>query len=679
MKKFLFILLFASLQGFSQNQPIDYDLIDSLKAITESDAHDTIRIEAYHIWDDMIYIEDPELDLEINQIVYDISKENLLSKKLSPREVRIYIGCMARSLNVIGLINTDQANYLEAQENFHQSLKYAEYIKDSAQISGPLNNLGMIYNLQGFSEKSLYYYEKAMEIDGDSDPMSKGIYLNNIGQCYADLNNEKLALNFFRQSLVLSRDNNDLSNYSDALVNIGNIYLSDNNNLDSALHYYEMALAVCDSINYVGLQAVCLSKIGTIHLLKNDPQKALTYCNTSLSLLADENSPAKEKYCQECLYLSYKELNNTSKALIHLERLIVLRKELKDQATLDELMTAQFNFKYEKKQISDSLAMASIQRIREVQLQADIKSKNTIQYVLYAGIGGLILIAIVLYRNFKLKQKDNEIIAAQKRIVEDQKHLVEEKNQEITDSITYAKRLQEAILPSRDKISMLLPESFVLYLPKDIVAGDFYWLEESGNKVLFAIADCTGHGVPGALVSVVCNNSLNRAVREFKLTQPAEILNKTRELVIETFKSSSTTVKDGMDIALCCFDLKSRQLEYAGANNSLYLLNSEEFKEIKADKQPIGTYTNPTPFTNHIVEIENGDELFLFTDGFADQFGGEKGKKYKYKPFKEFLINLSGMSAVKQKAALENEFSRWLGDYEQIDDVCIMGVQFKKP
>ena len=193
------------------------------------------------------------------------------------------------------------------------------------------------------------------------------------------------------------------------------------------------------------------------------------------------------------------------------------------------------------------------------------------------------------------------------------------KNKEITDSITYAKRIQEAILPSSSLVENLLDDAFILYKPKDIVAGDFYWLEEKGDVVLLASADCTGHGVPGAMVSVVCNNALNRTVREFNLFEPGLILNKVRDIVIETFNQSGEDVKDGMDIALISYNKKTNELQYSGANNSLFLVTNGELKILPADKQPIGKYALTKDFTNHVVKLKKGDTFYIFTDGYVDQ------------------------------------------------------------
>jgi ligand-binding sensor domain-containing protein/serine phosphatase RsbU (regulator of sigma subunit) len=252
---------------------------------------------------------------------------------------------------------------------------------------------------------------------------------------------------------------------------------------------------------------------------------------------------------------------------------------------------------------------------------------------------------------------------------------IEEKKLEITDSITYAKRIQTAILPPLSDFNKLMQDRFVLYKPKDIVAGDFYWLNEIDGKQLFAVGDCTGHGVPGAMVSVVCVGALNRSVAEFGLSNPAAILEKTREIVLETFEKSEEDVKDGMDISLCSWDKKTNELTFAGANNNLYAIQNGALEEVKADKQPIGKYEFAKPFINHRLSFEKGTCIYLFSDGYADQFGGTKGKKMKYKPFKDFLLANHTLQMKAQHDILDEKFEAWKGDFEQVDDVCIIGVR----
>ena len=258
-----------------------------------------------------------------------------------------------------------------------------------------------------------------------------------------------------------------------------------------------------------------------------------------------------------------------------------------------------------------------------------------------------------------------------------QKDLMEEKNIEILDSIHYAQRLQSAILPTQQFIYENLNDSFVLFLPKDIVSGDFYWMVKKGDEILVAAVDCTGHGVPGAMVSLVGANSLNRCVNEFGLINPAEILNKLRELVIETFNTSDEEIKDGMDMSLVIINKKTLEINFAGANNPLWIARKEEkeFEIIKSDKQPIGRFDYAKPFTNNKIQLKKGDCIYLFTDGYADQFGGTKGKKLKYKPLQDMMLQNIHLPMHKQQTLLENAFKDWMADFEQVDDVCIIGVR----
>ncbi len=312
------------------------------------------------------------------------------------------------------------------------------------------------------------------------------------------------------------------------------------------------------------------------------------------------------------------------------------------------------------------------------------------QWMLSFSYPNLVFVILLIFLGVRLFKQNN---LKYQHDIEEQKKMVEEKNHEITDSINYAKRIQEAILPPTAFIEEHLPQSFILYKPKDIVAGDFYWMEviEQNNSklILIAAADCTGNGVPGALVSVVCSNALNRAVNEFSLHTPGEILTKTRELVLETFAKSESDVKDGMDISLVAIHYNNGELTkviWSGANNPLWYTSTldassasatnVELKEVKAHKQAIGKTENPSPFPNHEVELKNGEAVYLITDGFADQFGGEKGKKFKYKALSELLIRTQQLSMSEQKNELEKVLDAWKGSLEQVDDVTIIGIRF---
>jgi ligand-binding sensor domain-containing protein len=315
-------------------------------------------------------------------------------------------------------------------------------------------------------------------------------------------------------------------------------------------------------------------------------------------------------------------------------------------------------------------------------------------YVSYFVLGGLAFITYTNFRERSLMQRQKvlerkvdeatlvirhqkEEVEQQKEVAEKRKQEVEAKNKEILDSITYAKRIQSAILPTPRLVRQYHRDSFILYMPKDIVAGDFYWMEPVNGKVYLAVCDCTGHGVPGAMVSVVCNTALNRSLNEFGLRDPGEIFNKTRELVIENFARSDHEVNDGMDASLCVFDPVHRSIQWAGANNGLWIFRSDEkqLEEIKPDKQPIGRSHMPKPFTTHQVQLAEGDTFYLFTDGFADQFGGPAGKKLTRAKFREFLLGIVHLDLEDQRQALLKFHLEYRGKLEQVDDICVVGVR----
>ncbi len=355
---------------------------------------------------------------------------------------------------------------------------------------------------------------------------------------------------------------------------------------------------------------------------------------------------------------------------------------------------AETRTKYQAEKIENENNL--LKQKEEIQ-EAKLENEKLTRYGLVVGLGLIVLFALFVMNRFMASQKQKKIIQEQKTQVDTAFTILEAKNNEILDSINYAKRIQAAILPSKSMIEKYLPDSFVFYRPKDIVAGDFYWLEpiqdiglgESETKdmgVLFAVADCTGHGVPGAMVSVVCNNGLNRSVREHGLTDPADILDKTREIVIKEFGKSEDEVKDGMDIALVNIEKSMESQEefnvsFAGANNPLWIIRKDEYEveEIKADKQPIGKFAHHKPFTSKKVKLAKGDTIYVFSDGFADQFGGEPkkpaGKKLKSKNFKNLLISVKDLPIHEQREKLENFFENWMGDLEQLDDVCVIGVR----
>jgi len=318
---------------------------------------------------------------------------------------------------------------------------------------------------------------------------------------------------------------------------------------------------------------------------------------------------------------------------------------------------------------------------------------TTYAYLVYIFLAIILILISIRISTYRVQQKNKQLeeliaertneIAQQNEILEKQKDEIESKKEDILDSIKYAKRIQDTILPTSERLNQLIGEHFVFFQPKDIVSGDFYWARKINGKAIVSAIDCTGHGVPGALVSFVGNNALLRVTNEFGLSKPSDILDKLKELVTKAFKhQGDSKVKDGMDMALIAYDKENALVEYAGAHNSLYLIRNEALNEYKADKQPIGYFEKYKPFTNHEIKAQKGDCIYLFSDGFVDQFGGlnpesrnSGGKKYKSKNFKELLLKIHKKPMQQQKETLMEEFFKWKGDLEQLDDVCVIGMR----
>lgn len=549
--------------------------------------------------------------------------------------------------------------YYDLSENSYDHIKEKPQNVIDAQLSNDKNR-GVIYrNLESF-DTAEFYLNRSLESSiqlGDSIWIARNY--NSIGIMYEQQNLFMQAIEMYEQSLSIKRSLNYTDGVVTTLTNIGRLYM-ELGNYNKALSYMEEADGLCGIDCQPGRQANVLLTISKLYFYKGNYK------------------------------LAYEKLDQH----------VVIQDSL-DQIHNDE-QSRELEAKYQNNmhEIEEAKLQAELEsaNLRDQNRNAQIKRQQN--FLILGTVAGLILFGLVIITirsNLKRKaankelQSKNEEISQKSEKIEQQKHQIEIKNQEMMDSITYAKRIQDAILPNHDFFKSQLPKSFIYYQPKDVLAGDFYWMDVIGDTVIWAAADCTGHGIPGAMVSVVCHNALNRSVHEFGLTEPGKILDSTRELVINSFQKSGMNVKDGMDIALCCWNKKTNKLKFAGANNPLWILRDKEYenefdndfisedglkvlKEIKGDKQPVGSCYNPEPFRTLEVKIKENDQVFVFTDGFADQFGGEKGKKLKYKNFKKLILQNAGNEIEDQGIEMDKAFNQWKGDFEQLDDVCVIGV-----
>jgi serine phosphatase RsbU (regulator of sigma subunit) len=370
------------------------------------------------------------------------------------------------------------------------------------------------------------------------------------------------------------------------------------------------------------------------------------------------------------VYEAKKDYTNQIK---YLKRHIVLNDSVLNEETSNTITEMQSKYENEKKE-------KEIEILNKSQaLQASEIEKHKSKQLIYIAVVLFILIITVgLVFVIKSKQKANNALADQNKIIEQQKNLVEEKNKEISDSINYAERIQRSFLASKEVLDTNLNDYFVLFQPKDIVSGDFYWASnlKNGNFALVT-ADSTGHGVPGAIMSLLNTSSLEKAI-ESGLYEPAEILNFTRSTIIERLKKDGSVEggKDGMDCSFICFNKDKTKIIYASANNPVWIIRNKQIIELPSDKMPVGKHDRDSvSFRQHEVEIQKGDMLYTLTDGFSDQFGGTKGKKFMYKKLKEVLISIAHNSTAEQQAVLKNTLKDWMGHTEQVDDITVIGVR----
>ena len=605
---------------------------------------------------------------------------------------------IATSLSNIAYVYSNQGDIPKALEFYHQALTIQEKNHDSIGISRSYNNIGFIYQNIGDNKKALEYYHKSLTIRiKTGDKMGIAVSYSNLAEIYGDQKDYKKAIEYYNKGNVIYKSIGNMQGFAGGLNNIGYLYLMNGDpyckNERSkclelgeklALEYFEQGFKIQTEINDKAGMTSTLFNMAKLFWMKGNYSQSDKLARQAYQLSKELGYPENIRKTASLLKeLSFKNGNYKDAYLLFAEE-IKMRDSLEKKDNYKLAQQKQAKYFYSKMRESDSIAFAEQKRVmtekqkmKDDKQLAELRLKETQQWFLFSGLAILILFLAFLYNRFKL-------IRNQKKIIENQNRVLEEKSREILDSINYAKGIQEAILPSREVLNHYLKNGFVLYKPKDIVAGDFYWLEHHQENLYVAVADCTGHGVPGAMMSVVCSGALNRAIKEFCLTDPGKILDKTRQIVIETLSRNESKVNDGMDISLCCFCRSAEgnfnSVRWAGANNPIWISRGDKMMVVNADKQPIGRYYQYIPFTSHFIELNKTDMIYLFSDGFADQFGGDsskksKGKKFKYSCLKMLLLSISQKEPQQQCDELEKAFIDWKGDFEQIDDVCIIGIR----
>ncbi len=577
------------------------------------------------------------------------------------------------SLNVIFDTYYQKLNMLDSAFSINkQSLKLATDNKDTTLIAYSLINIANVYSGAGNFESSIKMYHKALSILEKLKDIKQIAATNyNLSTPYSELGMHDSARIYTDKAFA---NYNKIKDYS-GLAMCYDYYGSEYDRLGNykeAIRFYKLEIQNFELVNETANLIIPYQNIAGTYLKLKDYDSCKKHLELAMNLAVSLGSKS-DMYEVSLIYSDYyNAVGDYKNAYSFIKRYY----EGKDTVLNDQLKTELSDQKSE----FDRENTSALLKIQKLEAEKNLKSK---EFITWGLILSSVFFAIILFlsiNRYRIKQKSFLKLNEYKNQVVIQKEKIEETQKEIIDSITYAKRLQEAILPPFNLIQKYLPHSFIFYKPKNIIAGDFYFFEVIDSKIIIASADSTGHGVPGALISIVCSNALNRSIKEFKLTEPGLILDKTRELVLETFSKSDSTVKDGMDISLVCIhpsDASSNEINisWAGANNPLWYIKQSQFLEIKGNKQSIGLTENPQPFATYYVTLYKGDIMYLITDGFADQFGGPKEKKFKYKSLQNLLIVNSGKPMKEQHTLLSESFNTWKGNLDQVDDVCIIGVQ----
>ncbi|OFY84494.1 MAG: hypothetical protein A3F72_13885 [Bacteroidetes bacterium RIFCSPLOWO2_12_FULL_35_15] len=610
----------------------------------------------------------------------DVWEELLSSDNSNKTQIKRIKLQKATTLGNIGIVHRKQGNYPKALEYYLQALKLDEEIGGKNEIATDLGNIGTLYYMLKNYPKTLDYLFRALKMDEElGNKTGVARHLGNLGGVYGEQKENKKALDFYIKALKINEEINNKGGIARNLGNIGSIYYTQKD-YEQALTYFLRSLKIREEIESKVLIASGLRNIGMLYTATKKYSEAEDYLNRSLVIAQELGSLNDIRESHLSLSNLFKATGKYSIALEHYEEAVAIKDSLFSSDKNKEITRKEMTYEYEKKEAQSKAE----QDKKDVLTEVNAKKQ---QLILLFVSGGLLLVFIFagfIFRALRFTRKQKKLIEEknrqteeQKKIIEEQKEIVEEKNKDIIDSINYAKRIQDALLKEQEHVSKHLPEHFILFKPKDIVSGDFYWALEKGKQFYLAAVDCTGHGVPGAFMSMLGVAFLNEITASNQLLTPSEILNQLRDKVVKELNQTGrdNETKDGMDMSLIRLDLETKELQWAGANNPLYIINKGELTEIKPDKQCIGYNDEMQPFNNHFFKMEGETSFYVFTDGYADQFGGVKGKKFKYSQMKELLLSIQNKPVAKQKETLNDTFLNWKGNLEQVDDVCVIGVR----
>jgi serine phosphatase RsbU (regulator of sigma subunit)/lipopolysaccharide biosynthesis regulator YciM len=689
MKKAIILFICVLSCAFAAAQ--DPKLLDSLTAALKAKQPDTSRVNTLNSLSAALYANDPNRSLTYSQEAitlsqkagydkgagialsmagnacyylgdYDKALDNYLQSLAIKEKLGDKKGTAKLSANA-AMILENQGKYSESLKYLLRSLAISEKEGDKNGMAAAYNSIGNIYRSRGNTEEALTYYRQASRIAQEVNDLKVLMLASgNMGNVYAMNKKFDEAIGYYSLALKISEQRNDKPGTARALTSMGSVY-GEEGNLDKSLELYLRSMKISEEIGNTPGIAECYKNIGDIYTLKENAPKAIDSYTKAMDLNKAMGFKEGLKNVYASLSSSYAQNNDHKLAY----KYAVLLSNLKD-TLLNEQNSKQMNematrYETEKKE-QQILVLEKDKALSHAELSQQKYFRNSL--IIFCV---LVLITVgVTYRGYRNKKKANTLLALQKR--------------EIQDSINYALQIQKAMLPDPAEIERAFPEVFGLYLPKDVVSGDFYWFarkeDARGSKTMIAAVDCTGHGVPGAFMSMVGSDKLNAAVIEKHITDPASILHEVNISVKRALKQNTSESKsrDGMDMALCSFDLSNNVLEYAGANRPLVHIRNGELKEIAPTKASIGGHTADTQeFVSHTVELEENDTFYIFSDGYADQFGGSAGKKFMTKKLKQTLLSIQGKPMKEQEKLLHNILLDWKGSHEQVDDILVIGIR----
>lgn len=590
-----------------------------------------------------------------------------LAKKLN------YERSYARIFNTQAAIYTDMAEIPKALDLCLEGLKYAKKHNQQRSQVSLYNSLGNIYSKRKDNQKSLYYYLQSVAVSKICQPdiLPVAPYGNIVG-IYTGRKMLDSAMYYANLCLDYNLKHKNVDRLSNNYISLSEIYyeLKDG---EKCLKAAEDAVNASIAINDDYTLAHCYIQLSNAHYLNKNLKLSIDALDkATICVKKTGDIPALETIA-EYYSLYYEELGDFKNSLKYFKEYKMYRDSALNDESIQQEKNAEAKYENEKKQREIEL-LGEKQKVNEAENQ-----KKKI-YLSAALLGIIILgfVLVILYRNNVLKQKTNSNLEAFNKEINHQKELVEVKNKEITDSINYAKRIQQSILTSDNYFKKHTTDFFILFKPKDIVSGDFYWALSHEHKFMVMTADCTGHGVPGAMMSMMGINFLNEIVNEKGVSNPSEILNQLRTDIIKALNPEGSVIetKDGMDCCLCSFDFKAMKLTYSNANNNFYIIRGQELIVSKSNKMPVGAgHSVNIPFEQYEMDIQKGDLVITLTDGYADQFGGQKGKKFKYKQLEELLFSNAHLPLKDIKTKLNDSIEYWRGDLEQVDDICVIGIK----